>query len=377
MSRRRARAACGLSCLLATLGGAGHAVAQIDESALLEELERLSPVYDEAVRRADVADSLETLEEYSALTFEVDTTAVGPFFLITRGDQTNDLVPTARAAWAIYDAYLDDRPTALDGIHLWLQVADRRARRVPLAADGGTNLRSLHSQRERVRRFAEQLGRQLGEALPAEHQRLMGILRLHGARDERLSFVYRELVVSNDRVAGSCFEGDLDDCRRGLGLQDEATWWESWYGPERLRLRIQPRVTATLRGAGERAETASACWEAESADACLAFASTWMEAESYPPFSFGARESFVEYALRSGGEGTYQDLMAVEAGTAIERLAEAAGTSVDELTAGWRDEVLANRPDVMEGTARTRWATLSWVLVLLAFSMRSTRWRLG
>jgi hypothetical protein len=379
MSRRVFRAL-GWAALAMTVGSGRPmpAVAQVTEAGLLQELDRLAPLYDEVAREADIADSIRAVEEYSDLFFQVDTTAVGPFYLVTQRDQTDGLLPAARAAWRVYERYIDDRPTVLDGLHVTAAVWDWGRPRTPLLDDADVTVRSYHLSAERTRLFGVHLSRILSNALPEDHRALLGDVRLHGDREQRLAFVYRELVVSKEAVAQGCFQGELADCRRGLGLQDEDIWWKSWYTPGRLRMRLQGQLQTLSTGSGERSETAAACWDGMSDSACLEYASTWVASPAgLAPFRQGARESFVQYALRQGGDGSYQDLLTLTSGPILERLAQVAGTSDSALISGWRDEVLSHRPNVTEGSTATRWATVSWIVLLLAFSMRSTRWRLG
>jgi hypothetical protein len=90
-----------------------------------------------------------------------------------------------------------------------------------------------------------------------------------------------------------------------------------------------------------------------------------------------ARASIVGEALRLGGIGSFSRLRASSDAPLRDRLAYAAGMPPEELVARWRDQVLAGRPNSQAGLLRSPFPLALWLLLFVAFALRSSRWRLG
>jgi hypothetical protein len=60
-----------------------------------------------------------------------------------------------------------------------------------------------------------------------------------------------------------------------------------------------------------------------------------------------------------------------------ELIATTAGVPADEVMAEWLARVLESRPDRAAREQRARLGAVAWILLFVAFSTRSTRWRLG
>lgn len=95
------------------------------------------------------------------------------------------------------------------------------------------------------------------------------------------------------------------------------------------------------------------------------------------PASPEARVHLLWYAVRSGGEGAWRRAIESHDAGPPEILASISGVPMEQLAADWRAELSAARPLVHAGLGRTSWTVLLWLLLLGAFAMRSTRWRLG
>ena len=78
-----------------------------------------------------------------------------------------------------------------------------------------------------------------------------------------------------------------------------------------------------------------------------------------------------------GGDGAFARLNSDPDASIRDRLLLAAGVPADELMARWREQVLEARPDSQAGLLLSPVSLVFWILLLLALSMRSTRWRLG
>ena len=87
--------------------------------------------------------------------------------------------------------------------------------------------------------------------------------------------------------------------------------------------------------------------------------------------------AMVWVALEAGGEGAWDRLVEDPQMTATQALLNASGSSQQQLEASWRNMILEARPRVHAGLSLSKWTALFWILVLAAFAMRSTRWRLA
>src|SRR6266550_2257663 len=95
------------------------------------------------------------------------------------------------------------------------------------------------------------------------------------------------------------------------------------------------------------------------------------------PLTYDARAALVHIALRRGGREAYHRLVATPGAPIADRLASAAGVSVDSLVALWRSEILAARPAPVTLPPRGPWAALGWTAVFAVCALRSSRWRVS
>src|SRR5436309_1922249 len=95
------------------------------------------------------------------------------------------------------------------------------------------------------------------------------------------------------------------------------------------------------------------------------------------PLTYDARAALVHIALRLGGREAYHRLIATPALPIPQRLAGAAGVSVDSLVSLWRAEILAARPAPVTVPPWGPWVALGWTAVFAVCALRSSRWRVS
>src|SRR5438552_3554840 len=95
------------------------------------------------------------------------------------------------------------------------------------------------------------------------------------------------------------------------------------------------------------------------------------------PLTYDARAALVHVALRLGGREAYHRLVGTPGAPIADRLAGAAGVSVDSLVAQRRSEILAARPAPVTLPPWGPWAALGWTAVFAVCALRSSRWRVS
>jgi hypothetical protein len=184
--------------------------------------------------------------------------------------------------------------------------------------------------------------------------------------------VYRRLVLGASPALARCREGDLRSCWIAMGVTgvaDAEAEVRLWYDPDQRRELVEAAY-ARVRGPtgcimlGEQA----ACDEILAA-----------RRNTLVPLNPSARAALASVALEIGGDGALARLSDAYAGGADvrERIASAAGVPADQVMAEWHRRVTGSRPERGREARQVRVASLLWILLLLAFSTRSTRWRLG
>jgi len=188
--------------------------------------------------------------------------------------------------------------------------------------------------------------------------------------------VYRELATRGSGANRACLEGDLDACMAALGLKlaGSADRLAGWFSAVERQEMVEAEADA---GRVDRDSSPyRRCVEENDARACdpLLAELDWITA---PPRTALLRAHLLWFAAREGGEGSWQRGLERPDARASEVLASLSGRPVDELVAEWREEVIAQRPDVQAGLGGRGTRALLWSLVLTALALRSTRWRLA
>lgn len=182
------------------------------------------------------------------------------------------------------------------------------------------------------------------------------------------SFVRVALVSSPATIARRCFAGDMRSCRLSLGLDSTRDRAREWYdAPARVAL-VRDREWHLGR-TDDRATRA--CLEGDDA-ACVALLnkSDVMEA----PGSNSARASLAQLAVQLGGVGAIERLLLTPGGPG-RRLEAASGMSLDSLVGEWHRRMQSARLPSSDISPMIIGASLAWLLVFGALSLRSSRWR--
>src|SRR5205823_1329924 len=191
--------------------------------------------------------------------------------------------------------------------------------------------------------------------------------------------VYVQLVTAPSHAARSCFLGGMSDCRNALALGESPDPLQQWYPSAGERRALVLRSFAEYFGYsdhGARKPALQSCG-AGSDSACTELLRS-LPPEALPrPLTYDARAALVHLALRLGGREAYHRLVARPGAPIADRLAGAAGVSVDSLVAQWRSEILTARPTPVTLPPWGPWAALGWTAVFAVCALRSSRWRVS
>jgi hypothetical protein len=187
--------------------------------------------------------------------------------------------------------------------------------------------------------------------------------------ERRRGGVYVQLATAESQAVRSCWLGDNRACRDALALTNLSDPVSVWYSPDEQR-RIVARG-----GAG----WTQACIDGSDEDCHRALSGRVIR--SLRPLEERARLLLVEVALKVGGAGALQRMLAAGEMGFEERLLAAARLDADSLVALWRTEIKESA-DAVEYRSPTvpsslAVAGLAWIVVFILLSTRSTRWRLG
>src|SRR6266571_1289545 len=191
--------------------------------------------------------------------------------------------------------------------------------------------------------------------------------------------VYVQLVTAPSQAARSCFVGVISDCRNALALGESPDPLQQWYPSAGERRALVLRSFAEYFGYadhGVRKPTLQLC-RAGSDSACTELLRSLPPGALPRPLTYDARAALVQIALRLGGRKAYHRLVATPGAPIADRLAGAAGVSVDSLVAQWRSEILAARPAPVTLPPWGPWAALGWTAVFAVCALRSSRWRVS
>lgn len=191
--------------------------------------------------------------------------------------------------------------------------------------------------------------------------------------------VYVQLVTAPSQVARSCFLGVIDDCRAALTLAESPDPLLRWYPGAAERRALVLRSFVEYFGYsdhGARKPTLELCRTGSDA-ACTELLQALPPGALPRPLTYDARAALVHIALRLGGREAYHRLVATPSAPIADRLAGAAGVTVDSLVSLWRSEILAARPAPVTLPPWGPWAALGWTAVFAVCALRSSRWRVS
>src|SRR5437660_5048755 len=191
--------------------------------------------------------------------------------------------------------------------------------------------------------------------------------------------VYVQLVTAPSQAARNCFLRVMNDCRNALTLAQSRDTLEQWYASaaERRALVLKSFTEfLTFSDHGAHKAALQSC-RADSDSACSELLRSLPPGALPRPLTYDARAALVQVALRLGGREAYHRLVATPGKPIADRLAGAAGVSVDSLVAQWRSEILTARPTPVTLPPWGPWAALGWTAVFAVCALRSSRWRVS
>ena len=292
------------------------------EQDLLRRIDFLLPVLDQARAAESAARERQRLEE-ARLPAVTELVRVGPLHVLAPPDQAELAADLFGATWREHFEWASGSPSLAEHVFVF-QWRWRSAEplRIDPAATGHAGLQRVELTRAWARtraaaqaRVREAIWSVLRTDLPAGSPMAAWIGSNAYPVTERVS---RRVITTASEPGRACVGGRTDACHVALGLA----------GDER----------------------------------------------TLPPEAPGM---VLLEAVRLGGEGAWERL--VERGDAapVEALEHVAGADLESVITAWQSSVLAARPEVHAGLGWQAVRTLIWVLALMAFAMRSTRWRLG
>jgi len=348
------------------LGAPGCARAQ-DAASQRALLARLRAEHAREERRRRIDDSLRTAG------IEVDTVRIGTLTVLRAPGVPPALPAGAAGAWRALDSRFGGQTRTLGSVTFVLGISGApplvhhpppgaRGLGITAAADSGALARTLASAAAGVisehsdAAFREWLGGGLSPSPEPPHV---------------LTEAYVELATEPWTVVRRCHAGDLDGCRRMLGLVADEDYLDQWYDDEDRRHLVAAESGATERWTAQH----WACVDGGSIDACRALVRAGDGDLAHPPVTRAARATVVDLTLALGGPGAYDRLMATAGHPIAQRLAAAAGVSSDSLLRSWHARVMAARPTAVTLDRTGAWTAFGWVLVAAALALRSSRWR--
>jgi hypothetical protein len=179
-----------------------------------------------------------------------------------------------------------------------------------------------------------------------------------------------QMVSSPSFVAHLCYDGDLRQCKIGLGLMQVADPVTQWFDAEgRRRL-----VSAAFNNYNQarRPPATVRCKEGDDAS-CVEYLRDGMWWVTDPIEATG-RFALTQLAIEIGGKQGYERLLN-STGSPAERIAAAAGVPIDSVLSVWQWRVRNTLATSVNVTPALGAASITWVLLLAGLSLRSSRWR--
>ena len=305
-------------------------------------------------------------------TIQMDTARIGPLTLVVQDDEEGITSQAAERARPPLQEHLGDGMDLLEGLALRVTLMERG---VSFSADAWSRSVDLGRQ-SRVEDLTSHLVGAVFHLIGQTHTNSV-VQRWFGAdfprptaSEPRWLPAYTEMATAPYRSTRECLLGDLDECRRALGLIPTSNPTADWYTDVGRRALVGSRRRPAERLYPRHAAQYDQCLEGDDA-ACSAALSDW---KASPPFGGMTRETLVQHAFRMGGPAAYSRLRTTT-GTIEERLAGAAGVSGDVLIRSWRDTILDAAGQPTAATVPIVLTALSWIGVFTLLALRSTRWR--
>ena len=220
----------------------------------------------------------------------------------------------------------------------------------------------------------------------------LGAAPLHSSLDDELRFwfrsalpatsetsseiedIYVDLATSSTGISRGCLAGDVGRCRQALGLSPIADPVLDAYTASQRRSLVATNAPRLRLPAN--ASEYDRCVRGDDDAACINRLRELPEdLLTRGLSSTAARRSFARWALAKGGAGAYSRLRSGSHLSVVERFAATAGVPTDSLVASWQQHVTSGRPAQSSLPPISAFATLLWIGVCGALSLRSTKWR--
>lgn len=341
------------------------------EAELLEKIEALRPLVEDARLAAETATAARMVEARAAAAGRpVDTLRLGSVTVLSPPED-------ASLARALFTEVWADRfaPLGVPSLDAWTFVFRRDDHPAPFVAAPGDGVREVRVRDWEVPSRGRELVRDaLARAVLSESD-LGGALVGDPFVEPDVELHYRILATHDSKATRACLGGDVPACEHalGLGLPTGVNPIEVWYTPEQRRILVS-RVTWPSTSSFPAAAYGR-CRAGSDLAACDALLDEPMR--RWIPLSGSTRSSILWLALQRGGTDAWSRLVEHSSAPPEEVLERVSGMELDDLVAEWRRWVLANRPISHAGLGGRSALTLLWIALFLTLATRSTRWRLG
>jgi hypothetical protein len=180
-----------------------------------------------------------------------------------------------------------------------------------------------------------------------------------------------DVTMSLSRGGRRCYQGDLEDCRRFVGLTPIANPVMDMYDADGRRELVEARSEMADR---MNHALADRCRFKGSDSACIALLQMNDSLAIFALANEYSRRSLLTYALFKGGHGASERLMA-STGSIGDALAAASNQPLNDLVTGWQQ----NLREGSVGFGGLSWpiviSSLVWMGLMALVSFRGGRWR--
>ena len=363
--------------------------------ALRERLDELRPLLAKAQEEASDREARDNRawRESAAAAATVDTFQVELVRVIAPVDQVEEARELFTEVWNESYSLITTSPS-LEEATFSFQWSDER---VPIHIESDPRLIELKRSwvlRPNVKRaIRNAIAGTINYDLRRQNARVSSWVQGNPIQTPDMERTYRQVATTHSRITRACLLGDTYACKSAMGLtfspppypfgpvdDGEVERWENqlveqmteWYTPDERR----SLVAGVRRLPGRQDASAwSDCVEDRVISACDQLLSAGYSDVS--PLRGAVRETLAAYAIEQGGQGAWGRLIEDPEMEPVVALEYASAMPIDDLVAGWRDRLIANRPQSFEGLWSGAGLAVLWFLFFSTLAMRSTRWRFG
>jgi len=361
--------------------------------ALRERLDELRPLRLEAREDADSREARDfrASRESAAAAATVDTIYVELIRVITPLDQVEVARELFTEVWSESFSHIAASPSLQEATFSFQWSNER----VPIHIEEHPRVIELTkgwAPRSNVKRaIRDAIAGTINHDLRRENARVSSWVKGNPIQTPDMERTYRRVATTHSRITRACLLGDTYACRSAMGLTfsplprrfgtaADAERWESqltdqmteWYTPDERRALV---AGVRQQPGRQDAATWGDCVEDRVISACDRLLSAGFSDVS--PLGGAVRETLVAYAIEQGGGGAWGRLIEDPEMEPVTALEYASAMPIDDLVAGWRDLLIANRPETFEGLWSRAGLAVLWFVFFTTLAMRSTRWRFG